>query len=130
MQRVEAKQPLNAIDTTRFTLPTPGADASEEEWKAAVDNARAQLEHQKIRCVGMLKTLNDLKVNVAQASQPGVVAAVRRKRVESTQLLVGSRRQGSGEAGRGAERRNDKGESRAEEHAGEWAAGRMERALF
>ncbi|VDB99302.1 unnamed protein product [Peniophora sp. CBMAI 1063] len=49
MQRVEAKQPLNAIDTARFTLPTPGADATEEEWKAAVDNARVQLEHQKIR---------------------------------------------------------------------------------
>ena len=79
---------MNAIDTTRFTLPTPGADASEEEWKAAVDNARAQLEHQKIRYVGTLKTLNDLEVNVAQASQPGAVAAVRGQRVEGTQLLV------------------------------------------
>ncbi|THH19741.1 hypothetical protein EW146_g1503 [Bondarzewia mesenterica] len=50
LRRVEARQSLSAIDTTRYQLPapttTPGTD---EEWKAALDNAHAQLEHQRIR---------------------------------------------------------------------------------
>lgn len=51
MKRVAKKEKLSAIDQTRMALPTPGPDASEEEWKAALDNAHAQLEHQRIRYV-------------------------------------------------------------------------------
>ncbi|KAA1468557.1 breast carcinoma amplified sequence 2 [Dentipellis sp. KUC8613] len=50
MKRVEERRPLAAIDTTRYQLPAPtSTPASDEEWKAALDNAHAQLEHQRIR---------------------------------------------------------------------------------
>ncbi|KAG8930192.1 hypothetical protein FRC01_003161 [Tulasnella sp. 417] len=50
LKRVAAKQPLGALDTTRYKLPPPPSDpASEADWQKAVDNARAQLEHQKTR---------------------------------------------------------------------------------
>jgi hypothetical protein len=43
---------LAALDKSRYSLPTPaeGEAASEEDWKKAADNARAQLEHLHIRC--------------------------------------------------------------------------------
>ncbi|KAI0048011.1 breast carcinoma amplified sequence 2 [Auriscalpium vulgare] len=50
MLRAEARKPLTAIDTTRYSLPAPhAAPGTDEEWKAALDNAHAQLEHQRIR---------------------------------------------------------------------------------
>lgn len=50
LKRVEARQPLSAIDTTRFQLPAPtSTPGSDEDWKAALDNAHIQLEHQRIR---------------------------------------------------------------------------------
>ena len=50
LARVEARQPLPPLDTTRYQLPAPtSTPASEEEWRAALDNARAQLEHQRLR---------------------------------------------------------------------------------
>ena len=49
LARVEARKPLNAIDTTRYALPVPSENATEEDWRSALDNARAQLEHQRIR---------------------------------------------------------------------------------
>lgn len=44
---------LAALDKSRYSLPTPveGEAASEDDWKKAADNARAQLEHLHIRCV-------------------------------------------------------------------------------
>ncbi|KAK2462060.1 hypothetical protein APHAL10511_006523 [Amanita phalloides] len=54
MERVETRQPMPQLDTVRYQLPgprsTPGTD---EEWKAALDNARAQLEHQKLRLTNL-----------------------------------------------------------------------------
>ena len=48
--RVGARKPLNALDTSRYQLVTSSAtQSSDEEWKAALDNAHAQLEHQRIR---------------------------------------------------------------------------------
>lgn len=43
------------LDTSRFALPGPkeGPAASEEEWKQAVDNAGAQLEHQRVRLANL-----------------------------------------------------------------------------
>ncbi|TFY82064.1 hypothetical protein EWM64_g1944 [Hericium alpestre] len=50
MERVERREPLAAIETTRYQLPAPSSvSATDEEWKAALDNAYAQLEHQRIR---------------------------------------------------------------------------------
>jgi hypothetical protein len=54
MKRAEAGRKLVALDTARYALAVPGDGATEAEWKAALDNARTQLEHQRIRCVGWL----------------------------------------------------------------------------
>lgn len=50
MARVESRQPLPPLDTTRYQLPGPtSVPATEEHWRAALDNAHAQLEHQRLR---------------------------------------------------------------------------------
>ncbi|KAI0815293.1 breast carcinoma amplified sequence 2 [Irpex lacteus] len=50
LARVESHQPLPPLDTTRYQLPGPNSNnATEEEWEAAVKNAHAQLEHQRLR---------------------------------------------------------------------------------
>ncbi|KAF8641046.1 hypothetical protein AX17_000690 [Amanita inopinata Kibby_2008] len=50
LERIEAHQPTPQLDAIRYQLPGPtSVPASDEEWRAALDNARAQLEHQKIR---------------------------------------------------------------------------------
>ncbi|THV07578.1 breast carcinoma amplified sequence 2 [Dendrothele bispora CBS 962.96] len=50
LERVESHQPFPPIDTIRFQLPPPtSAPGTDEEWKASLDNARAQLEHQRMR---------------------------------------------------------------------------------
>ncbi|KAF9056632.1 Pre-mRNA-splicing factor SPF27 [Panaeolus papilionaceus] len=50
MKRVAAGQSLPPLDKTRYTLPEPTSTPSTpEEWKSSLDNAYAQLQHQKIR---------------------------------------------------------------------------------
>ena len=50
MERIEKHEPFPPLDTTRYQLPTPiSATPTEEEWKRAGRNAKAQLEHFKIR---------------------------------------------------------------------------------
>ncbi|PCH33406.1 breast carcinoma amplified sequence 2 [Wolfiporia cocos MD-104 SS10] len=49
LERVESHQPLPILDTTRHQLPGPVHPESEEEWDAALSNAHAQLEHQRLR---------------------------------------------------------------------------------
>lgn len=62
MSRMESEEPLlQAIDTSRYRLPEPTVDATEDmpveeleareivAWKAAISNARAQLEAQTTR---------------------------------------------------------------------------------
>ena len=52
LARVEAQQPLRVLDDVRYQLPAPTSiPATDEEWQAALRNAHAQLEHQRIRCV-------------------------------------------------------------------------------
>ncbi|KAG0703116.1 breast carcinoma amplified sequence 2 [Suillus ampliporus] len=48
--RVEAHQPLKPLDTIRYQLPAPtSTPGTDEEWQQALNNAQAQLEHQRIR---------------------------------------------------------------------------------
>ncbi|EKM60864.1 uncharacterized protein PHACADRAFT_247062 [Phanerochaete carnosa HHB-10118-sp] len=50
MARVETHQPMPQIDTFRYQLPGPtNTPATEEDWEAALKNAQAQLEHQRLR---------------------------------------------------------------------------------
>ena len=50
LERVSSHRLLPPLDTTRYQLPAPTKPESEEEWAAALQNARAQLEHQRLRC--------------------------------------------------------------------------------
>ncbi|KAF9535526.1 Pre-mRNA-splicing factor SPF27 [Crepidotus variabilis] len=49
LERVAANKTFPALDTLRYSLPAPAAPATAEEWQNAIDNARAQLQHQRIR---------------------------------------------------------------------------------
>ncbi|KAJ3500312.1 hypothetical protein NLJ89_g9856 [Agrocybe chaxingu] len=50
LERVANNKPFPALDTLRYTLPAPSSTpATDEEWKSALDNAHAQLQHQRIR---------------------------------------------------------------------------------
>ncbi|KDQ54749.1 hypothetical protein JAAARDRAFT_37852 [Jaapia argillacea MUCL 33604] len=50
LDRVESREPFPSLDSIRYQLPAPTSiPASDEEWRKALDNAHAQLEHQKIR---------------------------------------------------------------------------------
>ncbi|KAI0728597.1 breast carcinoma amplified sequence 2 [Fomitopsis betulina] len=49
LARIESHQPLSPLDTTRHQLPGSQNPESEEGWKAALANAHAQLEHQRLR---------------------------------------------------------------------------------
>ena len=49
LDRVGARQPLAAIDTSRYQLTPSATPSSDEEWKSALDGAYALLEHQRIR---------------------------------------------------------------------------------
>ncbi|TDL28819.1 breast carcinoma amplified sequence 2 [Rickenella mellea] len=50
IERVESHQPIPLLDSLRYQLPAPTSQpATEEDWRAALNNAKAQLEHQRIR---------------------------------------------------------------------------------
>ncbi|EJF66478.1 breast carcinoma amplified sequence 2 [Dichomitus squalens LYAD-421 SS1] len=49
LERISNHRLLPPLDTTRYQLPGPTNLESEEEWQEALDNAKAQLEHQKLR---------------------------------------------------------------------------------
>jgi pre-mRNA-splicing factor SPF27 len=52
LARVEAHQPLPPLDTVRYQLPAPtSSPGTDEEWREALRNAHAQLEHQRLRFV-------------------------------------------------------------------------------
>lgn len=51
LARVESHHTLPPLDTIRYQLPAPtSTPGTDEEWQAALKNAHAQLEHQRIRC--------------------------------------------------------------------------------
>jgi len=50
LKRVESHQQMPPLDQIRYQLPAPTkTPASREDWEAALKNAKAQLEHQKLR---------------------------------------------------------------------------------
>ncbi|TCD70077.1 hypothetical protein EIP91_005059 [Steccherinum ochraceum] len=50
MERIASHQPFPAMDTLRYQLPGPtSSPGTQEEWEAALKNAKAQLEHQRLR---------------------------------------------------------------------------------
>jgi len=50
MKRIESQQPFPQLDTLRYQLPGPtSAPGTREEWEVALKNAKAQLEHQRLR---------------------------------------------------------------------------------
>ncbi|KAG6910603.1 hypothetical protein DXG01_009554 [Tephrocybe rancida] len=54
LERVESHQPFPSLDSIRYQLPAPSSTpGTNEEWQAAIQNARAQLEHQKIRLTNL-----------------------------------------------------------------------------
>lgn len=89
MERVEAHKPLQAVDMTRYGLPAPqDPNAPEEEWKRALDNAKAQLLHQRLRygdSDGRYRVAPAL-TRALQAIKPRATANIRRQRVEDKQL--------------------------------------------
>jgi pre-mRNA-splicing factor SPF27 len=63
LKRVENHEALNAIDSTRYQVPAPlSSDASIEDWEKAVQNARAQMEHQGLRYFDVLSFLCEIKL--------------------------------------------------------------------
>ncbi|KAG6902789.1 hypothetical protein C0995_011276 [Termitomyces sp. Mi166 len=54
IERVESHQPFPPLDSLRYQLPAPSSTpGTDEEWNAALQNAHAQLEHQKIRLTNL-----------------------------------------------------------------------------
>jgi len=50
MDRIESHQPFPSLDSLRYQLPGPmSSPGTDEEWQVAIKNARAQLEHQRLR---------------------------------------------------------------------------------
>ncbi|CAI2175617.1 14584_t:CDS:2 [Funneliformis geosporum] len=48
-QRVQQGKPIAEMDTTRYKLAEPEDKEDQEDWKKAVDNSKAQLQHQNLR---------------------------------------------------------------------------------
>ncbi|KAG7450246.1 breast carcinoma amplified sequence 2 [Guyanagaster necrorhizus] len=53
LERVESHQPFPSLDTLRYQLPTPSLPGTDDEWQAAIQNTRSQLEHQRLRQTNM-----------------------------------------------------------------------------
>ncbi|KAF9473310.1 breast carcinoma amplified sequence 2 [Pholiota conissans] len=50
LERVGSNQAFTPLDSLRYSLPAPtSTPATDEDWKVALDNAHAQLQHQRIR---------------------------------------------------------------------------------
>ncbi|KAJ1939727.1 hypothetical protein FBU59_004026, partial [Linderina macrospora] len=52
-ERVRAGKPLPAFSIERYTLESPEESTDADAWRAAAENAAAQLEHQNIRLVNL-----------------------------------------------------------------------------
>lgn len=85
LARIESRQPLEPLDTTRHQLPGPQNPSDEEEWKAAVKSAYAQLEHQRLRYVFSIHVQHSITHDrIGKAYQYSTSAAVRPERMAHT----------------------------------------------
>jgi len=100
--RMEAQQPMAKLDLSRYEVPEPPKELRRDAsaWKSAVNNARAQLEHQHNRLVNLEllqkygpqawlqqnKALDQFKstmeLEAEQAGQRASDANVKRKRAQ------------------------------------------------
>jgi len=70
IERVESHHPFPSLDTLRYQLPAPASTpATDEEWQAALKNAQAQLEHQRIRHVPFSVVLHRTPFITSEFSQ-------------------------------------------------------------
>ncbi|KAF7794704.1 hypothetical protein EIP86_005842 [Pleurotus ostreatoroseus] len=54
LERVQAHQPIPPLDTSRYQLPGPTVTpATVDDWQSSLENAHAQLEHQRLRLTNL-----------------------------------------------------------------------------
>ena len=53
LERAERGEKLQVLDTSRYQLPHPPDDATEEEWHAALINAEVQLRYMDGRLLNL-----------------------------------------------------------------------------
>ena len=53
LERAERGEKLQVLDTSRYQLPHPPEDATEEEWHAALINAEVQLRYMDGRLLNL-----------------------------------------------------------------------------
>lgn len=85
LTRVANAQPSAQLDLTRYRMDEPAADAPLPEWLAAVDNARAQLEHQRLRHLN-LQLLAKFGVPSWQAHTAELESMLRKVEEETAEL--------------------------------------------
>jgi len=93
LERVSRKEPLNVLDTNRYSLATPSeSNASEEQWAAALKNAYSQQEHQRSRLdtLGLLQNYgtNAWKLHnyMLEADARAIEAELERARERVTEI--------------------------------------------
>jgi pre-mRNA-splicing factor SPF27 len=81
--------PLPPPDTSRYRLDPPTESAAEDPaaWQAALDNAKAQLEHQALR-IQNLELLHKYGGNAWRASNASVEAAIAAQTRELSSLTA------------------------------------------
>jgi breast carcinoma amplified sequence 2 (BCAS2) len=85
LERVGARQPLAAIDTSRYQLtPSSTTPSSDEEWKSALDGAYALLEHQRIRYSNPYFSVRAPTHFLVKAQQPRSASTIWEKRMART----------------------------------------------
>jgi len=93
LERAAQGKPMSFIDTGRYDLNPPsssrGGDNALAAWRAAVDNAHAQLEHQKNRLIN-LELIQKYGSDAWRASNESLashVAAVQSEVAATTQAI-------------------------------------------
>ena len=87
LARLAAGTPFPKPDTSRYRLEPPGEGAAPEAWQAALDNARAQLEHQSLR-IQNLELLGKYGANSWLAHNRSLEAACVQQEKEGARLAA------------------------------------------
>ena len=87
--RMAQNQPMGAMDIKRYQLAEPAEDAGAQEWKAAVDNGLAQVQHQAVRIenLELMSEHGPMAYRMFNAHLEGVHATVT-KRLEATKAEI------------------------------------------